>query len=111
MSSERLQIKPTPRDAMRIAVVGAGFAGIGMGIQLKAAGYRNFTIYEKSQSLGGTWRDNTYPGCACDVASHLYSFSFEKNSAWPNVFSKSKDILQYLICCAEKYKIIPQLSK
>ena len=110
MSSESLQIKPTPRDAMRIAVVGAGFAGIGMGIQLKAAGYRNFTIYEKSKSLGGTWRDNTYPGCACDVASHLYSFSFEKNSHWPNVFSKSKDILQYLIYCAEKYKIIPHIK-
>jgi cation diffusion facilitator CzcD-associated flavoprotein CzcO len=105
MSSESLQIKTKSIGNFRIAVIGAGFAGIGMGIQLKKAGYSNFTIYEKSQNLGGTWRDNTYPGCACDVASHLYSFSFEKNPYWPNVFSKSKDILHYLTHCVEKYGI------
>jgi len=105
MSSESLQIKKKPIEDIRIAVIGAGFAGIGMGIQLKAAGYKNFTIYEKSKALGGTWRDNTYPGCACDVASHLYSFSFEKNPYWPNVFSQSKDILQYLVYCAKKHNI------
>ena len=88
MSSESLQIKPTPRDAMRIAVVGAGFAGIGMGIQLKAAGYRNFTIYEKSKSLGGTWRDNTYPWVCLRCCLSLILVLIRKE------FSLAKRVLQ-----------------
>ena len=64
-------------DMPGIVIVGAGFGGIGMGIALKKAGYHDFVILDKAPDLGGTWRDNHYPGCACDVPSPLYSFSFE----------------------------------
>ncbi len=63
-----------------IVIVGAGFGGIGMGIALKKAGYHDFVILDKADDLGGTWRDNQYPGCACDVPSPLYPYSFELNS-------------------------------
>ena len=73
--------------APRIAIVGAGFAGLGMGIRLKQAGIDSFTIYEQAIEIGGTWRENTYPGCACDVPSHLYSFSFAQNPDWTRAYS------------------------
>jgi cation diffusion facilitator CzcD-associated flavoprotein CzcO len=69
-------------DMPGIVIVGAGFGGIGMGIALKKAGYRDFVILDKARDLGGTWRDNQYPGCACDVPSPLYSYSFELNPDW-----------------------------
>ena len=62
---------------MQVAILGAGVSGICMAIKLKQSGIDSFTIYEKSPNLGGTWVDNTYPGCACDVPSHFYSYSFE----------------------------------
>ena len=62
------------------AIIGTGFAGLGMAIQLKQHGIDNFLVFEKAGSVGGTWRDNHYPGCACDVQSHLYSFSFAPKS-------------------------------
>ena len=61
----------TPRTP-RIAILGTGFSGLCLAIQLQKAGIRSFTLFEQSERLGGTWRDNTYPGCACDVQSHLY---------------------------------------
>ena len=67
------------RSDFPIAIIGAGFAGIGAAIQLKKAGIQSFTIFERSSEIGGTWRDNTYPGAACDVPSHVYSLSFEQN--------------------------------
>ncbi len=70
-------------DMPGIVIVGAGFGGIGMGIALKKAGYHDFVILDKARDLGGTWRDNQYPGCACDVPSPLYSYSFELNPDWP----------------------------
>jgi cation diffusion facilitator CzcD-associated flavoprotein CzcO len=88
-----------------LAIIGAGFSGIGMAIRLKQSGYSNFTIFERSDNVGGTWRDNTYPGCACDVASHLYSFSFEKKSDWTKVFSDASEIYQYLLSCVEKFQL------
>ena len=90
---------------MRIAIIGSGFAGIGMAIRLKRLGYRSFTIYEAAGDLGGTWRDNTYPGAACDVPSHLYSFSFEANPLWSRAFSHQHEILAYLKHCACKYGV------
>ena len=66
-----------PHADFHIAIIGAGFAGIGMAIQLKKAGIHSFTIFERAGEIGGTWRDNTYPGAACDVPSHVYSLSFE----------------------------------
>lgn len=90
-----------------IAIVGSGFSGICMGIQLKKAGITDFMIFERATEVGGTWRDNTYPGVACDVSSHMYSFSFEPNPNWSRMFSPQKEILQYLKNCVEKYELAP----
>jgi cation diffusion facilitator CzcD-associated flavoprotein CzcO/acetyl esterase/lipase len=90
-------------------IVGAGFGGIGMAISLKRAGIDNFVLLEKSQDVGGVWRDNSYPGAACDVPSHLYSFSFEPNPGWTRVFSSQPEILAYLRRCASKYGLQPHL--
>jgi cation diffusion facilitator CzcD-associated flavoprotein CzcO len=93
-----------------IIIVGTGFSGIGMAIQLKAAGFNDFVILEKANEIGGTWRDNTYPGAACDVKSHLYSFSFEPNPDWSRVFSGQKEILAYLKHCVIKYSLLPHIQ-
>lgn len=92
-----------------ILIVGAGFAGIGMGIRLKQAGFDNFVILEQSSGLGGTWYNNRYPGCACDVPSHLYSFSFEKNPNWSRSFANQQEILAYLERSADKYGVRPHM--
>ncbi len=88
-----------------IAIIGTGFAGLCMGIRLKQAGRDDFVIYESGDGVGGTWRDNTYPGAACDVPSHLYSFSFEQNPGWSAMFSAQPEILAYLERCADKYDL------
>jgi len=93
-----------------IIIVGTGFSGIGMGIQLKSAGFHDFVILEKAHDVGGTWRDNTYPGAACDVKSHLYSFSFEPNPDWSRVFSGQKEILEYLKHCVKKYDLTSHIK-
>ncbi|MCU0469966.1 MAG: NAD(P)/FAD-dependent oxidoreductase [Arcicella sp.] len=92
-----------------IAIIGAGFAGLGMAIRLKKAGYDSFVVFERGSEVGGTWRDNTYPGCGCDVASHLYSFSFEPNPNWTRRFSKQPEILEYLKDCVRKNHLEPHL--
>ncbi len=92
-----------------ILIVGSGFAGLGMGIRLKQAGMNDFTILEQASDLGGTWRDNRYPGAACDVESHLYSFSFEQNPRWTRMFAPQQEILDYLEHCADKYGLRPHL--
>jgi cation diffusion facilitator CzcD-associated flavoprotein CzcO len=86
-----------------IVIVGTGFGGIGMGIALKQAGYDDFIILDKEDDLGGTWRDNQYPGCACDVPSPLYSYSFEPNPDWSRLFAPQREIWAYLRSCARKY--------
>ena len=93
----------------RIAIIGAGFGGIGLGMALKRAGIDSFTIFEKADGIGGVWRDNTYPGAACDIPSHLYSFSFEPNPDWTRVYSPQGEILDYLERCVERYGIGPKL--
>jgi cation diffusion facilitator CzcD-associated flavoprotein CzcO len=92
-----------------IVIVGAGFSGLGMGIRLKQAGIDDFVILEKAGGVGGTWRDNHYPGAACDVESHLYSFSFEPNPGWSRTFAGQREILAYLEHCADKYGLRPHL--
>ncbi|GGF95414.1 monooxygenase [Rhodococcoides trifolii] len=87
----------------RVVVIGTGFSGIGMGIKLKEAGHHDFVILEKADDIGGTWRDNTYPGCACDVPSHLYSFSFEPNTEWSKMWSGQPEILAYLRGVVDKH--------
>src|SRR5215471_13035098 len=98
----------TGRRKPTVAVIGAGAGGIAMGIKLKRAGY-DFTIYEKSDGVGGTWRDNTYPGAACDVPSHLYSFSFELNPWWSRTYATQPEILAYLERCADQYGLRPHV--
>ena len=90
---------------LSIIITGTGFSGICVGIQLKKAGFHNFKILEKANDVGGTWRDNTYPGAACDVKSNLYSFSFEPNPNWTREFSKQKEILSYIKSCVKKYDL------
>jgi cation diffusion facilitator CzcD-associated flavoprotein CzcO len=92
-----------------ILIVGAGFGGLGMAIQLKRRGKQDFVILERADDVGGTWRDNHYPGVACDVPSHLYSFSFRLNPHWSRVFSPGGEIQQYLRDCAAEEGLVPHL--
>jgi cation diffusion facilitator CzcD-associated flavoprotein CzcO len=94
---------------IEILIVGAGFAGLGMGIRLRQAGLDNFLILEQSAGLGGTWYDNRYPGAACDVPSHLYSYSFEHNARWSREYASQREILAYLEHCADKYGVRPHM--
>lgn len=94
---------------MRVVIVGSGFSGLCLGIQLQRAGIDSFTILEKAQHLGGTWRDNTYPGCACDLMSFAYCFSFEQKTDWSRKWAPHDEILAYLDHCAEKYGILPHV--
>ncbi len=93
----------------RVAIIGTGFSGLGMAIKLKDAGETDFVVFEKEAGVGGTWRVNHYPGCACDVPSHLYSFSFEPNPNWSRMYSPQEEIKQYLEACADKYGIRPYI--
>jgi len=96
-------------DAVRVAIVGAGFSGLGMAIRLKQAGMHDFVVLERRADVGGTWYDNTYPGCQCDVPSHLYSFSFEPNPDWSRTFSCQPEIWAYLRRCAERHGLIEHI--
>jgi len=89
--------------ALRVAVIGAGFAGLGAAIRLRAAGFREVTVYERAADLGGTWRDNRYPGCACDIPSHLYSFSFAPNPDWTRMYPARAEIHAYLEKVADDF--------
>jgi cation diffusion facilitator CzcD-associated flavoprotein CzcO len=94
---------------VEVAIIGSGFAGLGMAIKLKAAGVTSLVILERADDIGGTWRDNAYPGCACDVPSHLYSFSFEPNPGWRRMYGTQPEIQAYLRHCADKYDLRPHL--
>jgi cation diffusion facilitator CzcD-associated flavoprotein CzcO len=91
----------TRRD-VRIIIIGAGMSGILAAIKLREAGLSDFVIYEKAEQLGGTWRENTYPGIACDVPSHLYSYSFEPNPDWSHRYSPGEEIQAYFEGVAER---------
>jgi cation diffusion facilitator CzcD-associated flavoprotein CzcO len=93
----------------RIVVIGTGFAGIGMAVRLKQVGYDDFVVLERAQEVGGTWRDNTYPGCRCDVPSHLYSFSFAPNPEWSSTFSPQPEIEDYLRNVTDRFGIRPHI--
>jgi cation diffusion facilitator CzcD-associated flavoprotein CzcO len=94
---------------VRIAIIGSGFGGLGTAIRLKQQGMHDFVVLERAGDVGGTWRDNTYPGCACDVQSHLYSFSFAPNPDWSRSFSPQPEIQAYLQRCAREYGILPHV--
>src|SRR5512132_52906 len=87
---------PTLPENVAVAVIGTGFAGLGMAIRLRQMGVEDFVVLERADEVGGTWRDNTYPGCQCDVPSHLYSFSFAPNPEWSRTFSHQSEIWEYL---------------
>ncbi len=90
----------------RIIVVGTGFSGLCMGVKLREQGEEDFVLLERAGDVGGTWRDNTYPGCACDVESHLYSFSFEPNPNWSRLYAPQPEIFAYLKHVATKYDLL-----
>jgi len=92
-----------------VAVVGSGFAGLGAAIALRRAGRHDFVVLERAGDVGGTWRDNSYPGCACDVPSHLYSYSFAPNPDWTRSFSGQPEIQAYLRRTAREEGVLPQL--
>ncbi|HEX2174639.1 MAG TPA: NAD(P)/FAD-dependent oxidoreductase [Nocardioidaceae bacterium] len=96
----------TPVDT-QVAIIGSGFSGLCMAIQLKLRGINDFVVLEKDDDMGGTWRDNTYPGCACDVPSYLYSFSFEQNPRWSRMFAPQPEIWDYMRHCVNKYGVGP----
>lgn len=93
-----------------IAIIGAGFSGLCTAIQLKSAGFENFTIFESGKEVGGVWRENTYPGAACDVPWHLYSFSFEPRTSYSCPYPEQPEILDYQKFCAKKYAIYPHIK-
>ena len=95
--------------AVDTLIVGAGIAGIGLGHQLRRAGLHNFVILERSNRPGGTWRENRYPGAACDVPSHLYSYSFAPNPDWSRLFAPQPEILAYVERCAHAFGLMPHL--
>jgi cation diffusion facilitator CzcD-associated flavoprotein CzcO len=99
----------TPELDVPIAIIGAGFAGLGMAIRLLGAGRRDFVVLEAAEAVGGTWRDNIYPGVACDVPAHLYSYSFELNPEWTQPYAPQREIRAYLERCVAKYGIGPYL--
>jgi cation diffusion facilitator CzcD-associated flavoprotein CzcO len=92
-----------------IVIVGSGFSGLGMAIRLKQAGVHDFAILERADDVGGTWQANTYPGCACDVPSHLYSFSFAQNPEWTQTYSPQPEIWDYLRRCADEFGVRPHI--
>jgi cation diffusion facilitator CzcD-associated flavoprotein CzcO len=92
-----------------IAVIGSGFSGLAMAVRLLEAGMRDFVVLERGADVGGTWRDNSYPGCACDVPSHLYSLSFAPNPEWSSTFSPQREIHDYLRSVAASHGVLPHV--
>src|SRR5436305_627633 len=95
----------TERTHVGVLIIGSGFAGLGTAIRLLQDGRDDFLVVERGSEVGGTWRDNTYPGAACDVPSHLYSYSFALNPNWSRSFSPQNEIQDYLRGIAAKYRV------
>ncbi len=95
---------------LSVGIIGAGPGGLALGILLARAGFRDFTIFDREDDVGGTWRINTYPGLACDVKSHLYSYSFDLNAHWSRLWSAQPEILEYFERCADKHGLRPHLK-
>jgi cation diffusion facilitator CzcD-associated flavoprotein CzcO len=97
-------------DHLRVAIIGAGFGGLGAAIRLKRDGVHDVAVLERADDLGGTWRDNSYPGCACDVPSHLYSYSFALNPNWSRAYSPQGEIWEYLRGVADAAGVKPRFG-
>src|SRR5829696_3482972 len=104
-----LETQPAARSGgvreVAVAIIGSGFAGLGMAIALKRRGEADFVVLERADDVGGTWRDNTYPGAACDVQSNLYSFSFAQNPDWGRSYSEQPEIQAYLQATADRFDV------
>jgi cation diffusion facilitator CzcD-associated flavoprotein CzcO len=98
-----------PRS-LRFVIIGAGMAGVLSAIKLREAGYDDWVVYEKGDCVGGTWRENTYPGLTCDVPSHIYSYSFEPNPEWTHRFSPGAEIREYFEGVARKHGVLPRIA-
>jgi cation diffusion facilitator CzcD-associated flavoprotein CzcO len=94
---------------VRVAIIGAGFSGLCMAIRLRREGIDDFVVLERSSELGGTWRDNTYPGCKCDIPSTLYSYSFAPNPDWSRFYPSQEEIRDYLRRCAREFGVMPYI--
>ena len=99
----------TPDLNVDVLIVGAGFSGLGMAIELHESGNDSFLVIEKAEDIGGTWWENRYPGCACDIPSHLYSFSFDLNAGWTRMFAGQAEIHTYLKESAKRHGICPKI--
>jgi cation diffusion facilitator CzcD-associated flavoprotein CzcO len=97
----------TESEHHRVAIIGAGFSGLGMAIRLKQEGIEDFVVLERAAEIGGTWRDNTYPGCQCDIPSVLYSYSFAPNPNWTRTYPLQEEIRDYLRRCAAEFGVLP----
>src|SRR5579884_1891548 len=106
---EEVQQDEQPVRHFRVAILGTGFSGLGMAIRLKQQGEKDFVVLERAADVGGTWRDNTYPGCACDIPSVLYSFSFAPNPYWSHLYPPQREIWDYLRNCAQRFGILPHI--
>ena len=109
MTSHNLGVPSSNRITTQVVIVGSGFGGLAAAHYLKQAGVHDFIILERAGDVGGVWRDNSYPGCACDVQSHLYSFSFAPNPDWSRAFSPQAEILAYLQRCARERGLMPHV--
>src|SRR5438270_7738193 len=98
-----------PQRDFRIAILGAGFGGLGMAIRLREKGIEDFVVLERDEEVGGTWWANTYPGCQCDIPSHLYSYSFAPNPNWTRTYPLQPEIRDYLSNLADRHGIRPHL--
>jgi len=112
MATRDVDINPTkaegagrPVPHWRVAIIGAGAGGLGLAIRLMTSRRRDFVLFEASDGVGGTWRSNTYPGAACDVPSHLYSYSFARKADWTKTYAEQPEILRYFEECAERFGI------
>lgn len=104
-AKQKAPLTTTTSRRTKIAIIGSGFGGLGMAIRLLQNGISDFMILEKATEVGGTWRENQYPGAACDVQSHMYSFSFEPKSDWSQRYATSTEIHQYILDVTEKYQL------
>lgn len=101
--------KPTASEWHEVIIIGSGFGGLGAAIRLRQAGINDVVILERYNDVGGTWRDNTYPGAACDIPSHLYSYSFAQNPNWSRAYSGSNEILGYVHDLVASYDLAPSI--
>lgn len=100
---------PSDRSAPTIAIIGTGHSGLCVAMQLVRSGVRDFTLFEKAERIGGTWRDNTYPGAACDSPAFAYCFSFEQKTDWSRKWAEQPEILRYMERCADRYGLWPHI--